>query len=236
MKTAAVILLSIATACSRPSPVPSTNPAWFEDVAAARGITFAHRSGHETRYLLPEIMGGGGALLDVDDDGHLDVFLVQSGQIFAAPGSPAGHRLYRNRGDGTFEDVSEASGVAAVAGTSICTSRALARTRCCRTTGVAASPMSPGPRESQDRAGAPAPRSPTSTRTATSICSSPAISTGASTSSASATASLASSTTAAPRTTMRRPPISCSATMAMARSRTSRAPRASARRLATAWG
>jgi enediyne biosynthesis protein E4 len=116
MKTTAVILLSIATACSRPSPVPSTNPAWFEDVAAARGITFAHRSGHETRYLLPEIMGGGGALLDVDDDGHLDVFLVQSGQIFAAPGSPAGHRLYRNRGDGTFEDVSEASGVAAVAG------------------------------------------------------------------------------------------------------------------------
>jgi hypothetical protein len=89
---------------------------WFEEVAAARGIDFFHRSGHEGRHLLPEIMGGGGAFADVDGDGYLDVILIQSGSLAAPPGTPSGHRLYRNRGDGTFEDVSVVSGLAAVTG------------------------------------------------------------------------------------------------------------------------
>ena len=61
-------------------------------------------------------MGGGGALFDMDGDGDLDVLLVQSGSLSAPAGTPAGHRLYRNRGDGNFEDVSEASGIAAIPG------------------------------------------------------------------------------------------------------------------------
>ena len=61
-----------------------------------------HRSGHETRHPLPEIMGGGAALFDMDGDRDLDLLLVQSGRIAAPPGTPAGHRLYRNRGDGAL--------------------------------------------------------------------------------------------------------------------------------------
>ncbi|MSO62432.1 MAG: CRTAC1 family protein [Acidobacteria bacterium] len=124
MRIRVVILVLCAAGCSQPSrdvaptPVPAATegPAWFEEIAAARGLTFVHRSGHQTRHLLPEIMGGGAAFFDIDGDRHLDLLLVQSGRIAAAPGTPAGHRLYRNRGDGTLEDVSDGSGIAAVSG------------------------------------------------------------------------------------------------------------------------
>ena len=58
-------------------------------------------------------MGAGGALLDVDNDGWLDIFLVDSGSI-ADPrqATRARHRLYRNRGDGTFDDISARAGLA----------------------------------------------------------------------------------------------------------------------------
>ncbi len=124
MKTLCLATVLLAAAACRPSApdaaIPpesaAAGPAWFEDTALARGLTFVHRSGHEARHLLPEIMGGGAALFDMDGDGHLDVLLVQSGRIAAPSGTPAGHRLYRNRGNGTFEDVSDGSGIAAVAG------------------------------------------------------------------------------------------------------------------------
>jgi hypothetical protein len=83
---------------------------WFENIAERAGIAFAHRSGHRDKFFLPEIMGGGVALFDMDNDGDLDLYLVQSGNLFAPAGQQAGHRLYRNRGDGTFEDVTAGSG------------------------------------------------------------------------------------------------------------------------------
>ncbi len=88
----------------------AAGPAWFEEVAAARGIAWTHKSGHRTRYLLPEIMGGGAALFDMDSDGDLDLYLVQSGSIVEAGAKDPSNRLYRNRGDGTFEDVTAGSG------------------------------------------------------------------------------------------------------------------------------
>jgi hypothetical protein len=123
MRFGVAILLIFATACA-PSPetgaspaVTSTaTPAWFDEVAAARGLHFVHRSGHETRHPLPEIMGGGAAVFDMDGDRDLDILLVQSGRIAAPAGTPAGHRLYRNRGAAVFDDVSEESGLAAVPG------------------------------------------------------------------------------------------------------------------------
>ena len=54
-------------------------------------------------------MGGGAALFDMDNDGALDIYLVQSGSLANESGG-TGSRLYRNRGDGTFEDVTERSG------------------------------------------------------------------------------------------------------------------------------
>lgn len=124
-RTASLLIVGLSTvACGAPSGdtvtpqavATTTGPIWFEEVAGSRGVSFVHQSGHEARYLLPEIMGGGAALFDMDGDGDLDVLLVQSGRVSAPAGTPAGHRLYRNGGDGRFEDVSAEHGIASVAG------------------------------------------------------------------------------------------------------------------------
>ena len=64
-----------------------TNGPWFQDEAAKAGIDFVHQSGHQKqgRFFMPEIMGGGGALFDMDGDGDLDAYLVQSGDVRLPP-------------------------------------------------------------------------------------------------------------------------------------------------------
>jgi hypothetical protein len=84
--------------------------AWFEDVTTASGVRFRHQSGREEKPFFPEIMGGGVALLDMDGDGDLDVYLIQSGSVRHPGTDAARNRLYRNRGDGTFDDVTDGSG------------------------------------------------------------------------------------------------------------------------------
>lgn len=81
---------------------------WFEEQAQHRGLNFQHQTGHSERYLLPEIVGGGAALADLDGDGDLDAYLVQSGKLFAddAPGN----QLFLNAGDGHFEEVTGGGG------------------------------------------------------------------------------------------------------------------------------
>ena len=100
---------------------------WFVDRAAGSGLDFLHATGMSGRFYQPEISGGGAAFLDYDNDGDLDVLLVQGGALGAdatAPRSgaaPLRDRLYRNdlgvRADGTrslrFTDVTEASGIEA---------------------------------------------------------------------------------------------------------------------------
>jgi hypothetical protein len=88
-------------------------PPWFEEAAAGRGIRFAHQSGHKDRYLLPEIIGGGAALFDMDGDDDLDAYLVQSGSVVEPASKGHGNRLFRNRGDGMFEDATVGSGAQA---------------------------------------------------------------------------------------------------------------------------
>lgn len=84
----------------------------FRDVAASAGLDFTHISGASDQKFLPEILGSGGLFFDFDDDGWLDIFLVDGGS-FADPtvAQRARHRLFRNRGNGTFEDVTAASGI-----------------------------------------------------------------------------------------------------------------------------
>ena len=81
---------------------------WFEEVALERGIDFVHESGHRQHHLMPEIMAGGAAFFDMDADGDLDAYLVQGGSL-EAPSDHA-NQLYRNRGDGRFENVTPGSG------------------------------------------------------------------------------------------------------------------------------
>jgi hypothetical protein len=95
-----------------PAPPAGDEPVYFRDAAASAGLDFVHANGASPRKYLPEIMGAGGAVLDFDGDGWMDLYLVQSGQL---PGSEAeveagGNRLFRNLGDGTFEDVTSVAG------------------------------------------------------------------------------------------------------------------------------
>ena len=83
----------------------------FTDITNATGITFRHVSAPEKKYIL-ESMSGGVALFDFDGDGHQDVYLVNSLTVeTAADRRSARSELWRNRGDGTFVDVTERAGV-----------------------------------------------------------------------------------------------------------------------------
>ncbi len=84
----------------------------FVDIARHAGIAFTHTNGASPDKHLVETMGSGGLFFDYDNDGWIDIFLVDGGSLAdPAVAERARHRLFHNRGDGTFEDVSERSGI-----------------------------------------------------------------------------------------------------------------------------
>ncbi len=115
-----------ATKDERP---PKNDQPWFTEAAAPSGLTFTHFNGMSGEFYYPELMSPGIALFDYDNDGDLDVFIVQGQMLGKKPidqalfpprdGSPLRGRLFRNdlevRPDGTrvprFTDVTEASGI-----------------------------------------------------------------------------------------------------------------------------
>ncbi|RUL89112.1 FG-GAP-like repeat-containing protein [Tautonia sociabilis] len=120
-QTLADRLAGVVARASAPAASSSGEPSLiiprFEDAAEAAGLDFVHDRGHQAdRLVLPETGAGGVALLDFDGDGFLDLYAVQAGSFPPPPDSGNGDRLYRNRGDGTFEDVSESSGIASFPG------------------------------------------------------------------------------------------------------------------------
>jgi hypothetical protein len=86
----------------------------FEQVPAARsGISWRHVNGRSPEYYLPETTGAGCAFFDYDNDGWMDIYLVNSGKCdFLDPNPPLRNALYRNNRDGTFTDVTDKAGVA----------------------------------------------------------------------------------------------------------------------------
>src|SRR5580692_9341877 len=77
------------------------------------GITWRHSNGRSPEYYLPETTGAGCAFLDYDNDGWMDIYLVNSGKCdFYDPHPPLHNALYHNNRDGTFTDVTEKAGVA----------------------------------------------------------------------------------------------------------------------------
>lgn len=86
------------------SPAPVA-PQWFSDITTSSGLSFTHVAG--TNYFMPDQVGSGIALFDFDNDGRLDIYLVQNG----GTNSGARNQLFHQQADGKFKNVSEGSGV-----------------------------------------------------------------------------------------------------------------------------
>jgi enediyne biosynthesis protein E4 len=97
------------------SPLAQTarkDPLFIEVPPASSGIHWVHDNAMSETHFLPEALGPGCAFLDYDNDGWMDIFLVNSGPSdFWKPGKPVRNALYRNNRDGTFTDVTEKAGV-----------------------------------------------------------------------------------------------------------------------------
>ena len=107
-----------------PRPAPqAASPVTFTDITAQTRIAFKHAASPTSQKYLLETMGGGVALFDYDNDGRLDIYFA-NGAALSDP-MPAGaqpdkrdsrfwNRLYHQKPDGTFEDVTEHAGVKGV--------------------------------------------------------------------------------------------------------------------------
>jgi hypothetical protein len=83
----------------------------FTDIAKESGIDFVHDPGTEGKHMAPEVMGSGGAFFDYDNDGDLDIYLVQAGPLPESGKSRPPDRLYRQDEGGKFKDVTASSGL-----------------------------------------------------------------------------------------------------------------------------
>ena len=115
---AALLALTATTVAQSPGP---TGPAGkFVDTAIKSGITFKGVASHTSQKYLLETMGSGVAVFDYDNDGLLDIFFVNGapltdptpkGTVPQKSGPEDWNRLYHQKKDGTFEDVTEKSGL-----------------------------------------------------------------------------------------------------------------------------
>jgi enediyne biosynthesis protein E4 len=119
------LLSSAITAQIPPYAASGANatPANFADVTSQTGLNFEYRSSHTEKKYLLETMGAGVALFDYDNDGRLDIFLVNGAPLGPAmskdevpqkSGPEFWNRLYHQKNDGTFEDVTEKAGLQGV--------------------------------------------------------------------------------------------------------------------------
>ncbi|HBE40918.1 MAG TPA: CRTAC1 family protein [Bacteroidales bacterium] len=110
---------------SKPSPkseiesaaaVPSPNNDFFQEISKEIGLIFKHSIGEEELSNIIESDGGGAVFLDYNQDGFIDIYACSGMWIegFIKSEKPAevtGNKLFRNKGDGTFEDVTKKAGV-----------------------------------------------------------------------------------------------------------------------------
>ena len=118
----AVVTLATAQNAKPSKPTPVTTGK-FSDTTAAAGVHFQHLAPHGSRKYLLETMAPGVALLDFDNDGRLDIFVTNGasvadptskGTIPQKTGPEYWNRLYHQKPDGTFEDVTEKAGLQGV--------------------------------------------------------------------------------------------------------------------------
>ena len=108
----ALLLFAFTPVLAQHPAVPSAPPEIFTDVTQQAGITWKQFSGESPDRFLIETMGGGVGFLDFDGDGLLDIFFVNGGETPHGKSSvPVRNALYRNLGNGRFEDVAGRAGV-----------------------------------------------------------------------------------------------------------------------------
>src|SRR5437879_2895927 len=107
-------LLLVLNLCPITSAQTSKPNVTFEEVPASKsGITWTHNNAHSSDRYLPETVGAGCAFLDYDNDGWMDIYLVNSAPSdFFTPNVPLKNALYHNNHDGTFANVTDRAGVA----------------------------------------------------------------------------------------------------------------------------
>lgn len=111
----ALILFIAATGChknadtqtTRTSPPTRSIEPWLEDATERVGLNFVHDVGPVGTYFMPESLGSGAAIFDFDNDGRMDIFLLQN----AGAPSASKHQLFHQEKDGQFRNVSDGSGV-----------------------------------------------------------------------------------------------------------------------------
>jgi len=116
MKSYSFILSLVLLGTGLVAAGPPTGPIVFEEIASRSGLTFVTDSSPTPNKNQPETMVAGVALLDYDNDGYLDVFVVNGAAIpsLQKESPKYWNRLYHNNHDGTFTDVTEAAGVAGI--------------------------------------------------------------------------------------------------------------------------
>jgi len=109
----ATVILVAASYVGAQQSDSTSRPVTFANVTQSAGLAFANINGASRDKYLVETMGSGALFFDFDDDGWIDVLLIDGGS-YADPAvaAKARHRLYRNLGNGTFRDVSASSGLA----------------------------------------------------------------------------------------------------------------------------
>src|SRR5467141_1689154 len=121
-----ILLLALLTAAGpfpqgpKPGDPAKPFPGKFVDITARSGVNFRYQASHTSKKYLPETMGAGVALFDYDNDGRLDIFLVNGapladptpkGNVPQKTGPQYWNRLFHQKQDGTFEEVTEKAGL-----------------------------------------------------------------------------------------------------------------------------
>src|SRR5262245_16044033 len=101
----------VAADSTRSSPLLQSTERQFTDITQSAGIRFRHQNGAFGRKYLPETMGSGAACRDAYGDGCQDILLISSREWPGRPSRGARQALYRNNHDGTFSDMTAASGL-----------------------------------------------------------------------------------------------------------------------------
>lgn len=104
------LMITALTWSAHPGTVQSQESVQFVDVTRAAGVDFRYINGASGRKYMPEAVGSGAAFLDADGDGWLDLYVVNGAALPGYTGTVGTNALYRNDADGSFSNITAASG------------------------------------------------------------------------------------------------------------------------------